>query len=111
MLQALVEGKADAQALAQLARGTLRRKLPQLQEALEGRVEAHHRSLLKHMLAHIDWLEKTLEHLQQQIEALLAPRQEALELLMSIPGIQLLSALTILSEIGDEMSAFHQPST
>ena len=58
------------------------------------------------MLAHIDWLEKTLEHLQQQIEALLAPRQEALELLMSIPGIQLLSALTILSEIGDEMSRF-----
>lgn len=58
------------------------------------------------MLAHIDWLEKTLEQLQQQIEALLAPRQEALDLLMSIPGISLVSALTILSEIGDDMSRF-----
>jgi len=80
MLQALIEGKADAVALAELARGVLRRKLPQLQEALEGRVEAHHRSLLKHMLAHIGWLEQTLEQLHQQIEELLAPRQQALDL-------------------------------
>ena len=110
MLQALIEGKADAQALAELAREVLRRKLPQLQEALQGRVEDYHRSLLKQMLAHVDWLEKTLEQIHQQIEALLSPRQKALDLLMSISGIQLLSALTIVSEIGNDMSRFSSAS-
>jgi transposase len=62
------------------------------------------------MLAHIDWLERTLEQLRHQIEELLAPRQKTLDLLMSIPGIQLLSALTILSEIGDDMSRFPSAS-
>ena len=106
MLQALIDGKADATALAELARGTLRRKLPQLQEALEGRVDDHHRCLLKHLLAHIDWLEKALEQLQREIEKQLSSYQKALDLLMSIPGLKLLSALTILSEIGDDMSRF-----
>lgn len=110
MLHALIEGITDAPALAELSRGTLRRKRPQLQEALQGRVDDHHRCLLKHMLAHIDWLESTLEHLQHQIEELLAPRQQTLDLLMSIPGIQLLSALTILSEIGEDMSRFPSAS-
>lgn len=110
MLHALIEGATDASVLADLARGTLRRKRPQLQEALQSRIDAHHRCLLAHMLAHIDWLERTLEHLQRQIEEQLAPRQRTLDLLMSIPGIQLLSALTILSEIGDDMSRFPSAS-
>src|SRR5215472_4867995 len=110
MLHALIEGETDTSALADLARGVLRRKRPQLQEALQGRVDDHHRCLLKHLLAHIDWLERTLEQLQHQIEELLAPRQKTLDLLMSIPGIQLLSALTILSEIGDDMSRFPSAS-
>lgn len=78
-------------------RATLRRKRPQLQEALQGRIDDHHRCLLKQMLAHIDWLERTLEQLQRQIEELLAPRHKTLDLLMSLAGIQLLWALTILS--------------
>jgi transposase len=49
MLQAIIEGTTDAEVLANLARGLLRKKLPQLQEALDGRVQTHHRILLKHI--------------------------------------------------------------
>ena len=49
MLQALINGTTDAEVLTDLARGLLRKKLAQLQEALEGRVQPHHRTLLRHM--------------------------------------------------------------
>lgn len=106
MLEALVEGTTDAEVLSELALGKLRKKLPQLQEALDGRVQPHHRLLLKHILAHITFLEETLEQLQQEIEQRLGPFEEAMTLLMSIPGIAALAAATILGEIGDDMTRF-----
>ncbi len=92
MLSALIEGTTDAEILAELARGKLRKQLPQLQQALDGRVQAHHRLLLKHLLAHIIFLEETLEQLQQEIEQRLCPFEETMTLLMSIPGIAALEA-------------------
>ena len=106
MLQAIIEGTTDAQVLANLAPGLLRKKLPQLQEALDGRVQTHHRILLKHILAHVAFLEQELELLQQEIEQRLPPFEEEMDLLMSIPGIQALSAAAILAEIGADMSRF-----
>jgi transposase len=106
MLQAIIEGTTDAEVLANLARGLLRKKLPQLQEALDGRVQTHHRILLKHILAHVAFLEQELEQLQQEIEQRLPPFEEEMGLLMSIPGIQALSAAAILAEIGADMSRF-----
>ncbi len=106
MLEALMKGATDPEILAELARGRLRQKLPQLQEALDGRVEPHHRLLLKHILAHIAFLEETLEQLQRDIEERLHPFEEAMTLLMSIPGIQALAAATIVGEIGDDMTRF-----
>ncbi|MFL5690323.1 MAG: IS110 family transposase [Ktedonobacteraceae bacterium] len=106
MLSALIDGVSDAEALADLARGSLRKKLPQLQEALQGRVEAHHRVLLQHLFAHIAFLENTIEHLQLDIEQRLSPFEEAMQLLLSIPGIQEITAAAILGEIGCDMSRF-----
>ncbi len=106
MLTALIEGTTDVGVLADLARGLLRKKLPQLQEALEGRVQPHHRTLLRHMLAHINFLEETLRQLHQDIEAHLLPYEEAMELLQSIPGVQATAAATIIAEIGIDMERF-----
>lgn len=96
MIEALIDGEGNPQTLTKLALGKLRTKLPQLQKALEGRVETHHRLLLKEILVHIDFLEQQIEHLLREIEARMAPFKEFLDLLMTIPGIQLLTALTIL---------------
>ena len=81
-----------------------------LQEALDGRVQTHHRILLKHILAHVAFLEQELEQLQQGIEQRLPPFEEEMDLLMSIPGIQALSAAAILAEIGADMSRFPKAS-
>jgi transposase len=106
MLAAIVQGVSDAEALADLACGTLRRKLPQLQQALEGRIEAHHRILLQQIFGHITYLEDSIAHLQREIEQRVRPYEEAMQLLLSIPGIQVLTAATILAEIGTEMERF-----
>jgi len=69
MLEALVAGQADPALLANLARGKLRSKLPQLEQALVGRVREHHRFLLAHHLAHIDFLDEQIDSFSQEIHA------------------------------------------
>ncbi len=106
MIEALLAGQSDPEALAQLARGSLRGKLPQLREALEGRVDAHHRVLLQHLLSHIAFLEQSLHQLTGEIEQRLQPYEQAIERMVQIPGLQRLTASSILAEIGDDMSRF-----
>ena len=106
MLAALLDGQDDPEALAELARGRLRAKLPELRRALEGRVQPHHRALLAHQLAHIDFLEATIAELQLEIEQALRPFAEAVELLQTIPGVGPVAAMAIVAEIGVDMGRF-----
>ena len=106
MLAALLEGQDDPEALAELARGRLRAKLPELRRALEGRVKAHHRVLLAQLLAHIDFLEAAIAELQAEIERRLAPFDEAVDLLQTILGVGAVAAAAIVAEIGDDMGRF-----
>ena len=106
MLETIITGSTDAQAMAELARGRLRAKLPELRRALEGRVQPHHRFLLTRILAHIDFLEQSIAQMQQEIDQPLKPYEEAMTLLQSIPGIQAIAAAALLAEIGTDMSRF-----
>lgn len=87
MLAAILAGEQDAAVVAELARGRLRAKLPALKQALEGRVSAQHRLLIRHVLAHIDFLEGHLEQLTREIEPAQAPFAEAVKLVETLPGI------------------------
>jgi transposase len=107
MLDALVAGTRDPEVLADLARGGLRRKLPALREALEGRFDAKHALIVGQILAHIDFLDEAIERLSEAIEEQLGPFGNAqVELLCTIPGIQRRAAEVILAETGADMSAF-----
>jgi transposase len=109
MLSALLRGEQDPEALAELARGRLRAKLPALRQALEGRVTDQHRMLLRHILAHLDFLEAQLEELTVEITAVQIPWEEVMEsvaLLQSIPGVAETAATAIIAEIGTDMSRF-----
>ena len=106
MLDAVVSGQGDPETLAELARGRLRAKLPDLRLALQGRVQPHHRLLLTQLLAHIDFLEASIQTLVKEIEERLRPFEEARELLESVPALQETAIATILSEIGTDMSRF-----
>ena len=106
MFAALLEGERDPEVLAELARGKLRAKLPQLRQALVGRVQPHHLVLISQILAHIDFLEETIAQVQVEIERCLPPFDKALELVQSIPGIKEVAAAAILAEIGTDMTRF-----
>jgi transposase len=106
MLEALIADEQTPEQMANLARGRMRSRIPALRLALEGRVTAHHRFLLRQMLTHLDFLDQAIGHVQAQLDQHLAPYQEAMTLVQTIPGISALSAATILAEIGVDMTRF-----
>ena len=106
MMRALIDGQADADALAELAKGKLRRKLPALRKALEGRFRAHHAFLLERMLARIEDLEDDINAISARVEDQIDPFAAAVELLCTIPGVQRRTAEVIIAETGGDMSVF-----
>ena len=106
MLNALVEGTTDPTVLAELARGRLRKKLPALRRALQGRFRRHHAFLVEQILAKIDFLEETIARLNAEIDARLVPFEPMLARLDTIPGIDRIGAISIVAETGGDMSRF-----
>jgi transposase len=106
MLDALVSGTTDPNVLADLARGVLRKKLPALREALEGRFDAEHALVVGQILAHIDFLDAAIARLSDAIEQQIAPLAPAVELLCTIPGVERRAAEVLIAETGGDMTAF-----
>jgi transposase len=106
MLAELCEGRNDPEALAELARGKLRRKLPELRRALQGRFSSHHALIVSRLLAHVDYLDETIAELSGEIEKRLRPFEPEVELLRTIPGVAQRTAEVILAELGPDMSRF-----
>jgi len=107
MLEALLGGVSDPAALAELAKGRLRAKIPQLREALANRFEiTHHGVLVASLLAHIDALDQSLATLDARLEADTEPYGELIQLLCTIPGVGIQTARVLIAECGIEMSVF-----
>jgi transposase len=107
MIEALQRGDDDPEQLAELARGRLRAKLPQLRTALEGQVREHHRFLLAMLVDQLDYLAAAIDKVGQRIEAISSPSfRAAVELLTTADGIQQRTAETVLAEIGTDMAPF-----
>jgi transposase len=106
MVQALVQGTTDPAVLADLARGRLRKKVPELQRALAGRFRRHHAFLVEQILAKIDYLDEALERLNAEIDERLVPFEPVLTRLDTIPGVNRTVAISIIAETGGDMSRF-----
>ncbi len=106
MLDALVKGTTDPEVLADLALGKLRKKIPALRDALQGRFEPLHALLISSILAHLDFLDEQISGLSDAIEEQIAPFAAARELLQSIPGVGQRTAEVIIAEIGIDMTQF-----
>jgi transposase len=106
MLTALVTGTTDPTILAELARGKLRKKLPELRRALDGRFRPHHAFLIEQIFAKIDFLDDTLDRLTTEIDRRLAPFEPILAALDTIPGVDRKGATTIVAETGGDMGRF-----
>ncbi len=109
MLDALVAGTTNPNVLADLARGQLRKKIPALREALEGRFEDEHALVVGQILAHLDFLDEAIGRLSEEIEERMRPFAAQRELLMTIPGVKQRAAEVLIAEIGVDMSVFPTP--
>jgi transposase len=106
MLHALVEGETDPHRLADLARRSLRRKLPALRLALEGRVTDHHRFLLRRLLGQLNFLEAEIATYDERIVEASRPFAAILARLDTIPGVDQRTAENVLAELGPDMRVF-----
>jgi transposase len=106
MLQAIVAGETDPKLLANLALGRLREKIPQLEQALTGRVKPHHRFMIQELLIHFDDLDGSIERLNREVEERLGPFEVEVGLLDTIPGINRRTAEELIAEIGTDMTRF-----
>ncbi len=117
MLDALIAGQRDPQVLANLAKGRLRVKIAELQEAMEGcRFSAQHALLIGGILRHIDFLDAEIAALGEAIGAHMAadrqredserPFELAVQIACSLDGIQARTAQMLIGEFGTDMSRF-----
>src|SRR5947208_1400507 len=127
MLLAMMKGESDAEALAELSKGRLRSKIPELRRALEGRVTGHHRFLIDRHWRQMESLENQMRQFEEEIaermkptaeeiarmrESLPAealppsPREEAIRLWMELPGVGLTTACSMVAELGVNMEQF-----
>lgn len=106
MLQAIVEGNTDPEAMADLAKGLLRKKRGQLVTALTGRVKPHHQFLIAEHLSQIEYLQEAIQRISTEVAERLRPFELQVKRLDSIPGISRQIAEVMLAEIGWDMSRF-----
>jgi len=110
MLQQMVAGQTDPDALAELARGTLRKKIPQLRQALQGTLREHQRLILSQLLADIAACDEQIEALDAELAGRLQAEQEILERLDEIPGVNRKVAEVVVAELGTDMKRFGSAS-
>jgi transposase len=106
MIEALIDGERRPGVLADLAKGKMRAKIPDLELALEGRFDDHHALMCRLHLDHIGLLDEMIKKLDDQVEAMMAPFRAERELLTTIPGIGPLAAAAVIAEIGASVAEF-----
>lgn len=106
MIEAIINGEEDPVILSELAQKRLRNKKEELKRALNGLIGQHQRLMLKTQLEHIDFLDKQIALLDEEIKRRMLPFEEDLERLDSIPGVGRRTAEHIIAEIGTDMDQF-----
>lgn len=106
ILVALANGSSNAKAMAEVAKGRLREKIPALERALRGCCGEHQRFLLAQQLAHIKFLDKAIARLDIQVKERLRPFEGEIQRLESVPGVGRRVAEVLVAEIGTDMNRF-----
>jgi len=107
IIKAIIGGQEHPDWLADKAKGTLRGRRPELRLVLRGRITGHHKLMLRELMDDLEFVEGKIERLEKAI----APQAdvEKLARLCTIPGVDLITAWTLLSELGSDMQVFSGP--
>ena len=106
ILNRMLDGEEDSRKLADLCRGRLRDKIPQMQLAVEGRITEHHRWMLRLQREQLEFLEQQIAELDARIQKQINDYQQAVDLCTTIPGIDVVAAANLIAEIGINMDQF-----
>jgi transposase len=106
MLEAIIAGQVDPAELAELAQRRMRSKIPQLEQALYGKLTEHHRWLLRLLLDQLHTSEQFITRLDERIAELTRPHKPVLDKLDAIPGVDRRVAEVLIAEIGPDMTPF-----
>lgn len=106
MVEALIAGETDPAVLAEMSLGRMRPKIAELTDAMDGMFGSHHAVVCRQILTHIDFLDASIDALTEQVVERMGPYEAAITLLMTIPGINRLTAEVIVAETGADMSRF-----
>ena len=109
MLAALAAGETDPEALAGLARGRLREKTGELQEALRGLMGSHQRFMLVSQLRHLEYLNTEIEGLDAEVARRVSPFEATVATVDTIPGVGRRTAEVVVAEMGTDMERFPTP--
>lgn len=107
LIEAIINGEViDKEFVNRVAKTQLKKKVPELVEALNGKLRKHHRNMIELSWKHLLYIEQSIHEVEMRIERLLEPYYEEVELLKTIPGVKTEAAATIIAEMGVDMSVF-----
>jgi transposase len=106
MIEAMIKGEDDPEVLSELAQRRMKNKKAELQQALAGLVGSHQRLMLAAQLRHIDFLDKEIAQIDQEVQERMFPLEKDLERLDTIPGVGRRVAEQIAAEVGTDMDQF-----
>jgi len=107
IIQSIIAGVESPNFLAERAKGKLQAKIPELRLVLRGRVTEHHRFLLRELMEDLEFVEKKIERLEKEIATRIDI--DKISRLCTIPGVDAVTAWTLLAELGSDMSVFSSP--
>jgi transposase len=111
ILKALIQGEILTQSKLQtMVFASLKSKIPQILEALNGSLRPHHQDMIRYSWDHLLYLEKTIERVEHQIDESIKPFRNEVELLDTIPGVNQNAASVMIAEFGIDMSIFPKDS-
>jgi transposase len=104
ILEQLASNKTDPAVLAELAKGSLKKKKPEIIRALQGSFTAHDAALLKHQLIVHEQLQQRQVAIESQLAKSVTLYEDLISRLDEIPGINRDAAIEILGEMGNDMA-------
>ena len=106
IIAAIIAGQEHPDWLADKAKSRLRSKRNQLRQVLRGKITEHHRWMLRELMKQLNFVEERIVGVEQELVRRMQPYEALIERLDTIPGVDVVTAWTLIAELGPDMSVF-----